>query len=153
MTSASGWRREMLHAFSIASAIAQLMAESPARRASTFKLASSIAAGSTMNATPAARSNPARAALAEARINASVGAAMPPHQQLMDRRCSFLDRAARHVDDRPMMLGKGAPRLAHLGTDRLDIGVVGRLVMVEHAEPAAPQVDQPLGVVRQPDNQ
>src|SRR6266853_4319582 len=106
MTSASGFRRETTLAFAAASVRAQAIAESPRRRASLFSRDSSTAAGSTMKSTPAARSNPARAALAEARITRSGVAAMAAHQELVDRRCGLLDRAAGDIDHRPMALGE-----------------------------------------------
>src|SRR5713101_4379120 len=153
MTSASGCRRATTRAFSAASASAQSIAESPRRLASRFSWDSSIAAGLAAKSTPADRSNPARAALAEARMICSAFAAMTPHQQLVDRRRGLLDRAPGDVDDRPMMLGKDPPRLADLGADRLDIGVIGGLIVVEHAEPVAAQMDQPLGIIGQTDDQ
>src|SRR6266478_3465511 len=153
MTSASGCRRETARAFSAASSLAQSIPESPRCRAARFKRDSSIDAGSTVKSTPADRSNPARAVLAEARMIRSTFAAMTAHQQLMDRRRGLFDRAPGDIDDRPMMLGKDPARLADLDTHRLDVGVVGRLVMVEHAEPVAAQMDQPLGIVGQTDDQ
>src|SRR6266542_1434957 len=135
MTSDSGCRCDMARAFSVASASSQTIAGWPASRAAAFIRASSIAAGSIVNATPAASSIRARAVLAEARISRSAFAAMAPHIELVDRRGGLLDRTARHIDDRPVMLGKDAARLAHLGSDRLDVGVVGGFVMIEHAEP------------------
>src|SRR6266851_8765844 len=153
MTSASGCRRETARAFSAASLLAQSIAESPRCRASRFSWDSSIAAGTTVKSTPADRSNPARAVLAEARMIRSAFAAMAAHQQLVDRRRGLLDRAPGDIDDRPMMLGKDPARLADLGADRLDIGVIGGLIVVEHAEPVAAQMDQPLGIVGEPDDQ
>src|SRR5712691_684362 len=139
MTSASGNRFEMQHAFAAARATAQSISEAPAWRASRFSRASSIVAGSTAKATSAARSNAARAALAEARITRSAVAAMAAHQQFVDRRCSLLDRAAGYIDDRPMVLGEGAPRRADLAAHRLEVGIIGGLIMIEHAEPVATQ--------------
>src|SRR6266700_6031993 len=153
MTSASGCRRETARAFSAASSLAQSIAESPRCRAARFKRDSSIDPGSTVKSTPADRSNPARAVLAEARMIRSTFAAMAAHQQLMDRRRGLLDRAPGDIDDRPVMLGEDPARLADLGPHRLDIGIVSGLVMVEHAEPVAAQMDEPLGIVGEPDDQ
>src|SRR5579859_3337323 len=122
------------------------MAVSPAVRDASFTRASSTAAGSTANLTPAACSIAARAALAEARITRSGVDAMPPHQQSVNRRGGLLDRAAGHIDDRPVILREDPPRLAHLVTHRFDVGVVGCVVVIEQAEPVAAQVDQPLRI-------
>src|SRR6266851_7710913 len=152
MTSAAGCRHETARAFSAASSLAQSIAESPRCRAARFKRDSSIDAGSTVKSTPPDRSNPARAVLAEARMIRSTFAAMAAHQQLMDRRRGLLDRAPGDIDDRPMMLGKDPARLADLGADRLDIGVIGGLIVVEHAEPVTAEMDQPLGIIGQTDD-
>src|SRR5437868_10419358 len=153
MTSASRSRTDTAAAFARASAFAHSLADRPASRISRLMAPSSIAAGSIENATPAVSSRWARIGLADARTTLSGFGAMPPHQQLVDRRGGLLDRAAGHIDHGPMMLGKNAARLAHLRSHRLDIGVVGILVVIEHAEPVAAQMDQPLGIVCQPDNQ
>src|SRR5712671_854296 len=153
MTSASGWWAETSRAFSTASACAHDIADEAASRDLRLIRSSSIAAGSIENGTPAASSRRARAVLAEARIIGSAIAAMAPDPQLVDRRGSLLDRAAGDVDDRPMLFGENPPRLADLGPHCLDIGVIGAFVMVEHAEPVAAQMDQPLGVVGEPDDQ
>src|SRR6266566_9535293 len=137
MTSDLGCRCDMARAFSVASARAHAIAVCPASRAAVFIRASSIAAGSIMNAIPAASSIRARAVLAEASISGSGFAAMTPHIELVDCRGGLLDRTPRHVDNRPVMLGEDAARLAHLAADGLDVGVVGGFVMVEHAEPVA----------------
>ena len=50
------------------------------------------------------------------------------------------------------LLGE-ARRLADLGAHRLKIGIIGGLVVIEHAEPVAAQMDQPFRVVGQPDDQ
>src|SRR5947207_14864633 len=113
MTSASGCRSETRPAFAAASVCAQAIAECPAVRAPLLIRASSIAAGSIENSMPAASSKRARAVLAEARMIGSAIAALAPDQQLVDRRGGLLDRAAGDVNDRPMMLGQHAPRLAH----------------------------------------
>src|SRR5712672_1469821 len=114
---------------------------------------SPIAAGSIENGTPAAASSRARAVLAEARMTGSAIAAMAADPQLVDRRGGLLDRAAGDVDNRPMLFGEDPPRLADLGPHCLDVGVIGAFVMVEHAEPVAAQMDQPLGIVGEPDDQ
>src|SRR5204863_2691448 len=153
MTSASGCRAETVAAFARASACAHSIAGRPASRISCLIGPSSIAAGSTANARPAALSNWARVGLAEARMIRSRIGVMASHQELIDRRGGFLDRAAGHIDNRPMVLGENAARFAHLRSHRLDIGVVGILVVIEHAEPVAPQMNEPLGIVCQSDNQ
>src|SRR5207244_9486847 len=99
-----------------------------------------------VKSTPADRSNPARAVLAEARIIRSTFAAMTAHQQLMDRRRGLFDRAPCDIDDRPMMLGEDPARLANLDPDRLDVGIVGGLVMVEQTDPVDAGRDHPLGI-------
>src|SRR5437763_10554661 len=153
MTSASRSRADTAAAFARASAFAHSLADRPASRIARLMALSSIAAGSVANATPAASSRWARVALAEARMTLSGVGAMAAHQQLVDRRGGLLDRAAGHIDHGPMMLGKNAARLAHLRSHRLDIRVVGVLVVIEHAEPVAAQMDQPFGIVCQPHNQ
>ena len=52
-----------------------------------------------------------------------------------------------------MMLGEHPSRLAHLVTHRFDVGVIGVFVVIEHAEPVAAEVNQPLGIVGEPDDQ
>ena len=82
-------------------------------RASRLIGASSIAAGSIRNRRRRRAAARARAGLAEARIDsAQAFDAMPPHQQLVDRGGGLLDRAAGHVDHRPMHARqrRGAPR-------------------------------------------
>src|SRR6267154_2294395 len=153
MTNASGWRAETSRAFSTASTCAQVIADEPAPRDARLIRSSSIAAGWIVNGTPAASSRRARAVLAEARMIGSAIAAMAPDPQLVDRRGSLLDRAAGDVDDRPMLLGEDSPCLADLGPHCLDISIIGAFVMVEHAEPVAAQMDQPLGIVGEPDDQ
>src|SRR6266513_3817905 len=153
MTSASRSRTDTAAAFARASAFAHSVADRPASRISHLIALSSIAAGSIENATPAVSSRWARIGLADARTTLSGVGAMAAHQELVDRRGGLLDRAAGHIDHRPMMLGKNAARLAYLGAHRLDIRVVGVLVVIEHAEPVAAQMDEPFGIVCQPDNQ
>ena len=48
---------------------------------------------------------------------------------------------------------KIAPRLAHLGAHRLDIGIFGRTVVMQQVQPVTAQLDQPLGIVGQTDDQ
>src|SRR6267154_4771763 len=146
MTNASGWRAETSRAFSTASARAHVIADEPASRDARLIRSSSIAAGWIVNGTPAASSRRARAVLAEARMTGSAIAAMAANPQLVDRCGSLLDRAAGDVDDRPVLFGEDPPCLADLGTHRLDVGIIGTLVVIEHAEPVAAQMDQPLGV-------
>src|SRR5207302_10675423 len=134
LTRESGCRCDTVRDFSTASVRAHSIAACPVARAAVLMRVSSIAAGSTVNATPAASSIRARAVLAEARISGSAFTAMPPHIELVDRRGGLLDRAPRHIDDRPVMLGEDAPRLAHLTAHRLNVRVIGGLVVIEHAE-------------------
>src|SRR5436305_7882344 len=152
MTSASRSRADTAAAFAWASAFAHSLADRPPRRISRLMALSSMAAGSIETATPAVSSRWARIGLADARTTLSGVGAMAAHQELIDRRGGLLDRAAGHIDHGPMMLGKNASRLAYLGAHRLDIRVVGVLVVIEHAEPVAAQMDEPLGIVCQPDN-
>src|SRR5947209_15032463 len=153
MTSASRSRADTAAAFARASACAHSLADRPASRISRLIALSSIAAGSIENATPAVSSRWARIGLADARTTRSGIGAMAAHQQLVDRRGGLLDRAAGHIDHGPMMLGKNAAGIAHLRSHRLDIRVVGVLVVIEHTEPVTAQMDQPLGIVCQPDDQ
>src|SRR5438270_11629468 len=153
MTSASRSRADTAAAFAWASAFAHSLADRPASRISRLIALSSIAAGSIENATPAVSSRWARIGLADARTTLSGVDAMAAHQELIDRRGGLLDRAAGHIDHGPMMLGKNAACLSHLGSYRLDIGVVGVLVVIEHAAPVAAEMDEPLGIGCQPDNQ
>ncbi len=78
---------------------------------------------------------------------------MPPRQQFHDRCGGLLDRSARHIDDRPMHLNEDPPRLPNLGPHRLDIGILGSVVVMQHVQPVPAQLDQPLGIICQPDDQ
>src|SRR5439155_5280067 len=153
MTSASGCRSDTWRAFSAASIAAQAVAVCPVSHAAFLIRVSSIFAGWIEKAIPAALSSLARATLAEARMIGSAIAALAPDQQLVDRRGGLLDRAAGDIDNRPMMLRKDTPRLADLGAHRLDIRVIRALIMIEHAEPVAAEMDQPFGIVGQSDDQ
>jgi len=115
--------------------------------------ASSIEAGSISKAIPAARNITTRAELADAKISRSGIDSLPPLQQLVDRCRGFLDRATGNVDYRPMMFGKNPPGFAHLAAHRFDIGIIGGFVVIEHAKPIATEIDQPLRVIGQADDQ
>src|SRR5205814_7374421 len=147
MSCASRSRTDTAAAFARASAFAHSLADRPPSRISRLIALSSIVAGSIENATPAVSSRWARIGLADARTTLSGVGAMAAHQELVDHRGGLLDRAAGHIDHRPMMLGKNAARLAHLRSHRLDIRIVGVLVVIEHAEPVAAQMDHPFGIV------
>src|SRR4051794_1209903 len=112
-----------------------------------------MSVGSIENGIPAASSSRARATLADARMIGSAIAALAPDQQLVDRRGGLLDRAAGHVDDRPMVLREDPSRLTHLGTHRFDIRVISAFIVIEHAEPVATKMDQPFGIIGESDNQ
>ena len=51
-----------------------------------------------------------------------------------------------------MTLRENPPCFPHLGANRLEIGVIGAFVMIEHIEPVAGQMNEPLGIVRQSDD-
>src|SRR2546430_10605155 len=110
MTSASRSQADTAAAFARASAFAHSLADRPARRISRLIALSSIVAGSIENATPAVSSRWARIGLADARTILSGVGAMAAHQELIDRRGGLLDRAAGHIDHRPMILGKKPAR-------------------------------------------
>src|SRR5579863_1225121 len=99
-------------------------------------MASSIAAGTTSNTTPAACSIAARAALAEARIRRALlpsgVEAMAAREQFVDGRRSLLDRPPGHIDNRPMLLGEDTAGFPHLAFNRFEIGVIGLSVVIEH---------------------
>src|SRR4051794_12647996 len=142
ITKTPGLRADTVRAFSTARASAQDVAVSPVTRASRLIRASSIAAGSISNRTPAAHSKAARAELADARITGSgiTGSgieALAALIQLVDCRGGLLDGTPGHVDHRPVMLSKDTPSLTDLGADRLDIGVIRGFVVIEHAEAVA----------------
>src|SRR5215469_5825918 len=125
----------------------------PSMRPTCFSDDSSSGASSMLNWRPAAASNRACAALPDARISRSVIHSVAPRQQFHYRRRRLLDGAAGHVDYRPMHLREGPARLPHFGPHRLDVGIFRRPVVMEQVQSVSTQLDQPFGVVRQPDDQ
>ena len=80
--------------------------------------------------------------------------ALAPGQQLQDRRRGLLDRAAGHVDHRPVMFGEEPARLRHFLAHRVEIGVVAALfLLVQHAQAVLPDLDEALGIVGEADDQ
>ena len=52
-----------------------------------------------------------------------------------------------------MSFDKYPAGLSYLGSHRIDIGVFGRLVVMKQVQPVAPELDQALGIVGEPDDQ
>src|SRR5436190_13968312 len=153
MITARPQRAPTWHAFASARASAQSAAFRPAARQACSSKPSSSLAGSIRKFTPAAESSAARMLLAEARTKPSVIHAMTAGEQFHHRRCGLLYRAACHIDNRPMHLSEDPPRLTHLSSDCLKIRILGRTVMVQQVQPVPAQLDQPLRIVCQSDDQ
>src|SRR5947207_13365003 len=145
MITARPQRAPTWHAFASARASAQSAAFRPAARQACSSKPSSSLAGSIRKFTPAAESSAARMLLAEARTKPSVIHAMTAGEQFHHRCRRLLDRAARHIDNRPTHLSEDPPCLAHLGADGLKIGILGCAVMMQQVQTVTPQLDQPFG--------
>ena len=52
-----------------------------------------------------------------------------------------------------MHLGENPPRLAHLGPHRLDVGIFRGAVVMQQVQAVTPQLDQPLGIIGQTDDE
>ena len=143
-------RAATLRALASASASAQSAADRFAARNRRLTVASSISAGSTRNSTPAADSSRARVGLAEARISSSI-----IHRHAVGRASFMIAAAVSSIERRVTSItgqcicDKDPARLAHLGPHRLDIGIVGRAVVMQQVQPVSAQLDQPLGIVGQ----
>jgi len=51
-----------------------------------------------------------------------------------------------------MSLDKDAPRLAHLAAHCLNIGILGEVVVMQHIQAVAAQLNQPLRIIGQADD-
>src|SRR5207244_3040481 len=110
--------REILRAFSSASASAKSRGATLSASSAAFAVSSSTCAASASCGTPAERSISRRDALCDARTRTCWFIGVTPSSlferalvaQLDDRRGSLLDRAPRDVDHRPALIGEHAAR-------------------------------------------
>ena len=139
-------------------------ASSSPARASTAR--SSISAGSISTGTPAASSSARRAALFEASTSGSRGKPQRHRAQLVRRLPAalgqqrhhlgggFLDRAARHVDDRPVVPAAELARRRDLRRHRLAVDIlVGVVLGAQAQQPVLADLHDPLRARGQADHQ
>ena len=66
-------------------------------------------------------------------------------QQRHHLRCGFLDRASRHVDDRPVVLAAKLARRGDLGRHRLPVDIlIGVVLGVQPEQPVLADLHDPL---------
>src|SRR5262245_53907786 len=121
--------------------------------------ASSTCAGVTRNCTPAASSSLRRNGLADAsrRTAGATSAAsrlpllrraatlVPVVQKPEDGGCGLLDRAARHVDHRPAVLGAQPARILDLVGDLPVVDIVAQVAVAQQVHAMAPDLGNALG--------